>query len=126
MFKESDKFFASRILHFLHFLCFGMNMCIIDLISISFHLSQNKVVGERETQISHSATFSFQVVIFSYLLIHGSYNNTSDRVRRMFLIQLMAADDTPKAAMHKSACQQMVLRGQCLWRPADITKRFDD
>ncbi|RXG71934.1 putative phytanoyl-CoA dioxygenase [Armadillidium vulgare] len=37
----------------------------------------------------------FKVVIFSYLLIHGSYDNTSDRVRRMFLIQLMSAEDEP-------------------------------
>ena len=29
-----------------------------------------------------------QVLIFSYLLIHGSYSNLSDRARRMLLIQV--------------------------------------
>lgn len=29
-----------------------------------------------------------EVVIFSYLLLHGSYLNLSDRVRRMFLVQV--------------------------------------
>ena len=65
----------------------------------------------------------FQVVIFSYLLIHGSYDNTSDIVRRMFLIQLMSADDNPLSEMHLSPCQQMVLRGICEKREANIKKR---
>lgn len=81
---------------------------------------------ELRSQTETQCCIVFQVVIFSYLLIHGSYDNTSDRVRRMFLIQLMAADDTPMADMHKSACQKMVLRGKCLWRLADVTKRFED
>ena len=29
-----------------------------------------------------------QVLIFSYLLVHGSYPNLSDRARRMLLIQV--------------------------------------
>lgn len=29
-----------------------------------------------------------QVVIFSYLLVHGSYKNSSDRIRRMLLFQV--------------------------------------
>ncbi|XP_047470682.1 phytanoyl-CoA dioxygenase, peroxisomal-like isoform X1 [Penaeus chinensis] len=87
------------------------------------YLSQEKFPIEKATPLTLKRG---QVVIFSYLLIHGSYDNTSDRVRRMFLIQLMGADDTPMADMHRSACQKMVLRGKCLWRLADVTKRFDD
>ena len=30
------------------------------------------------------------ILIFSYLLVHGSYVNKSDRERRMFLIQVAA------------------------------------
>ncbi|XP_066996934.2 phytanoyl-CoA dioxygenase, peroxisomal [Anabrus simplex] len=64
------------------------------------------------------------VVIFSYLLIHGSYLNTSDRVRRMFLIQLMAADDEPLNDEHKSPAQGMVLRGRNYKRDANMETRF--
>lgn len=62
-------------------------------------------------------------MIFSYLLIHGSYDNTSDRMRRMFLIQLMSADDVPLSKVHISDCQQMVLRGRCFSKEADIKRR---
>ena len=67
-----------------------------------------------------------QVVIFSYLLIHGSYDNTSNRIRRMFLIQLMSADDTPLVKLHHSDCQRMVLRGKCVSAEADIKKRHKE
>ncbi|XP_071552862.1 probable alpha-ketoglutarate-dependent hypophosphite dioxygenase [Panulirus ornatus] len=53
-----------------------------------------------------------QVVIFSYLLIHGSYVNTSSSARRMFLMQLTAADDQPASDEEPRPCQTMVLRGQ--------------
>ncbi|KAK3868760.1 hypothetical protein Pcinc_025875 [Petrolisthes cinctipes] len=65
-----------------------------------------------------------QIVIFSYLLIHGSYDNTSrDCQRRMFLVQLMSAHDTPMSVRHISDCQGMVLRGMCYKSDADIKKR---
>ena len=63
------------------------------------------------------------VLVFSYLLVHGSYPNTSDRCRhtlytwhtlytrgvmpmlyrerRMFLIQVAAGEDTPASAVHR-------------------------
>ncbi|XP_076057463.1 phytanoyl-CoA dioxygenase, peroxisomal-like [Oratosquilla oratoria] len=64
-----------------------------------------------------------QVVVFSYLLVHGSYTNASDGVRRMHLIQLMSAEDKPLKDMHNSLCQGMVLRGENVHRKADISKR---
>ncbi|CAG2054196.1 unnamed protein product [Timema podura] len=66
-----------------------------------------------------------EVVIFSYLLIHGSYANSSkDRVRRMFLIQLMSADDEPIEDTHKSPGQGTVLRGRNKNRLANMDTRF--
>ncbi|KAG7177726.1 Phytanoyl-CoA dioxygenase, peroxisomal-like 1 [Homarus americanus] len=67
-----------------------------------------------------------QIVIFSYLLVHGSYDNNSDRIRRMFLIQLMSAEDVPLTKVHVSECQEMVLRGRCLSRDADIKRRHKE
>lgn len=64
------------------------------------------------------------VVVFSYLLVHGSYVNVSeDRVRRMFLVQLAAADDTPKSQVHRSLCNGMVLRGENPKMNADLNRR---
>ncbi|XP_047997298.1 probable alpha-ketoglutarate-dependent hypophosphite dioxygenase [Leguminivora glycinivorella] len=52
------------------------------------------------------------VVFFTYLTLHGSYRNLSDRLRRMLLIQVFAADDEPIKDMHKSLGQGLVLRGK--------------
>ncbi|XP_066950957.1 phytanoyl-CoA dioxygenase, peroxisomal-like [Macrobrachium rosenbergii] len=87
------------------------------------YLSQDKFPISKATPLSLKRG---QIVVFSYLLIHGSYDNTSDRVRRMFLIQLMSADDTPLAKVHQSDCQRMVLRGKCISRDADIKKRHKE
>ncbi|KAK7080252.1 hypothetical protein SK128_003718 [Halocaridina rubra] len=84
------------------------------------YLSQEKFPIEKATSLELKRG---QVVIFSYLLIHGSYDNTSDRIRRMFLIQLMSAEDVPLAQLHESDCQKMVLRGNCYSKDADITRR---
>lgn len=84
------------------------------------YLSQEKFPIEKALPLTLTRG---QVVIFSYLLIHGSYDNTSDRIRRMFLIQLMSADDIPMAKVHLSDCQKMVLRGHCFSREADIKCR---
>lgn len=65
------------------------------------------------------------LIIFSYLLLHGSYQNLSDRTRRMFLIQLRAADDEPTKICHQSPAQNLVLRGKNLRRSANIATRFD-
>ncbi|MCL4151356.1 UNVERIFIED_CONTAM: hypothetical protein GTU68_000371 [Idotea baltica] len=67
-----------------------------------------------------------QVTIFSYLLIHGSYENTSSVSRRMHLLQLMAAEDEPLIQAHKSPCQGLVLRGNNVKKEANILSRHKD
>ncbi|XP_047995827.1 probable alpha-ketoglutarate-dependent hypophosphite dioxygenase [Leguminivora glycinivorella] len=65
------------------------------------------------------------VVIFSYLTLHGSYRNLSDRPRRMYLIQLMSAHDEPlDPNVHKSLGQGWVLRGKNDYKKADMAERF--
>lgn len=51
------------------------------------------------------------VVIFSYLTIHGSGVNASGRPRRNWLVQMRAADDKPAVECHQSRGQGMMLRG---------------
>jgi ectoine hydroxylase-related dioxygenase (phytanoyl-CoA dioxygenase family) len=51
------------------------------------------------------------VVIFSYLTIHGSGVNASSRPRRNWLVQMRAADDFPEVETHLSRGQGMMLRG---------------
>lgn len=65
-----------------------------------------------------------ELVLFSYLLIHGSYLNLSSRVRRMFLMQVRAADDEPIEEVHLSPCQNFVLRGKNVFRAANMDTRF--
>ena len=51
-------------------------------------------------------------VMFSYLTIHASYPNKSERNRRMVLIQAVAAEDKPLSMIHRhSKGQGIVLRG---------------
>ena len=51
-------------------------------------------------------------VMFSYLTVHASYPNRSDRDRRMILIQAVSADDKPLSMIHRhSKGQGIVLRG---------------
>lgn len=65
-----------------------------------------------------------EVVIFSYLTLHGSYFNKSTRPRRMFLIQVRNVDDEPCKDVHKSPCQGLVLRGKNVKRDATMANRF--
>jgi ectoine hydroxylase-related dioxygenase (phytanoyl-CoA dioxygenase family) len=51
------------------------------------------------------------VVIFSYLTIHGSGRNESSKPRRNWLVQMRAADDLPTVECHHSRGQGMMLRG---------------
>ena len=67
-----------------------------------------------------------EIIIFSYLLLHGSYLNLSNRPRRMFLAQLRAADDEPTENVHHSHCQDLVLRGKNLHMKATMATRFVD
>lgn len=66
------------------------------------------------------------IVFFSYLLLHGSYLNLSNRTRRMFLMQVRAADDEPTKDVHKSPCQGLVLRGRNVKRHGMMALRHSD
>ncbi|XP_058803129.1 phytanoyl-CoA dioxygenase, peroxisomal-like [Phymastichus coffea] len=66
------------------------------------------------------------IIVFSYLLLHGSYLNLSDRPRRMFLAQLRSADDEPAKSVHHSHCQDLVLRGKNPFMRATMATRFVD
>lgn len=65
-----------------------------------------------------------EIIMFSYLLLHGSYLNLSTRPRRMFLMQVRAADDEPIKDVHQSPCQGLVLRGKNISRSANMANRF--
>ncbi|CAG9789164.1 unnamed protein product [Diatraea saccharalis] len=65
------------------------------------------------------------VVIFSYLLVHGSSANTSQRPRRMLLMQLASADDEPIGLQLMRPGQGWMLRGININRDASISKRFE-
>lgn len=64
------------------------------------------------------------VVVFSYLTLHGSYRNLSSRPRGMLLIQVRAADDEPLLDTHKSEGQDFVMRGKNDKKPAGMFLRF--
>ncbi|XP_066950959.1 phytanoyl-CoA dioxygenase, peroxisomal-like [Macrobrachium rosenbergii] len=72
-----------------------------------------------------------QVLIFSYLLVHGSYNNTSRHDRRMYLMQMYSGDDAPLGNEEIRPCQTMVLRGErmiggtSVWRPAILQDKIN-
>ena len=51
------------------------------------------------------------VVIFSYLLVHGSDINRSARPRKTVLVQFRDPTDPPRDAQHRSHAQGMMLRG---------------
>ncbi|CAH0593989.1 unnamed protein product [Chrysodeixis includens] len=65
------------------------------------------------------------VVVFSYLLVHGSPANRSRRPRRMLLLQAAAADDTPLGDQPLRPGQGWLLRGVNVNRDASISKRFE-
>lgn len=65
------------------------------------------------------------VLIFSYLLVHGSYPNISEKTRRMFLIQVADGNDSPASNRHRSPGAGMVLRGTNLGMTADLDKRHE-
>jgi ectoine hydroxylase-related dioxygenase (phytanoyl-CoA dioxygenase family) len=51
------------------------------------------------------------VLIFSYLTVHGSGVNTSNEERTTLLVQMRAPDDPPSNEAHQSRGQGMMLRG---------------
>jgi len=88
-----------------------------------FYVDQEKFPLEKAVPV---AAKKGQVVVFSYLLVHGSYPNMSDKSRRMLLFQMMAAEDEPLKEMHISPCHGMVLRGRNTKRDADLNRRHEE
>lgn len=66
------------------------------------------------------------VVVFSYLLVHGSPCNASPRPRRMLLLQAAAAGDAPLGTQPARPGQGWLLRGTNLNRDASISNRFEN
>jgi phytanoyl-CoA hydroxylase len=74
----------------------------------SFHLSPQEYPVEQALPLEAEAG---DVLIFSYLTIHGSGVNTSDEARTTLLVQMRAPDDPPLNDAHRSRGQGMMLRG---------------
>ncbi|KAM3955877.1 phytanoyl-CoA dioxygenase, peroxisomal [Aphomia sociella] len=89
----------------------------------NFHyVDQSKFPLERATPVIAERG---DIVIFSYLLIHGSSLNTSTRTRRMLLVQVASADDVPIGSVHLSPGLGWVLRGVNVNKDASISTRFE-
>lgn len=74
----------------------------------AFHLPLETYPVEQATPVEARAG---DVLIFSYLTIHGSGVNTSDEARTTLLVQMRAPDDPPTDNSHQSRGQGMMLRG---------------
>lgn len=74
----------------------------------SFHLPLDQYPLESSVPIEAQAG---DVLIFSYLTIHGSGVNESDEARTTLLVQMRAPDDRPTTDGHRSRGQGMMLRG---------------
>ena len=61
-------------------------------------MDQTKWALEAATPVTAKAG---DVLVFSYLLVHGSFVNMSDRERRMFLLQVAAGEDVPTTNIHR-------------------------
>ncbi|XP_052744095.1 probable alpha-ketoglutarate-dependent hypophosphite dioxygenase isoform X2 [Bicyclus anynana] len=89
-----------------------------------FHyVDQKKFPIEGATPVIASAG---DVVIFSYLLVHGSSANHSARARRMLLAQLADASDRPRGGEPGQPGRGWMLRGVNLTRDATVANRARD
>jgi phytanoyl-CoA hydroxylase len=73
-----------------------------------WHLPVEAYSLERATPVPAQAG---DVVVFSYLTIHGSGVNTTQEARTTLLIQMRDPTDRPTVATHLSRGQGMMLRG---------------
>ncbi len=73
-----------------------------------YYLSSEQYPLDSATPIEAEAG---DVLIFSYLTVHGSGVNTSDEARTTLLVQMRAPDDRPTNDAHRSRGQGMMLRG---------------
>lgn len=74
----------------------------------AFYLDQNRYSIEQATPCPARRG---DVAIFSYLTIHGSGINRSQRTRKTVLVQFRDPTDRPTADVHRSHAQGMMLRG---------------
>ncbi|MBA3943021.1 MAG: phytanoyl-CoA dioxygenase family protein [Herpetosiphonaceae bacterium] len=74
----------------------------------SFHLPLEQWPLDLATPMEAKAG---DVLIFSYLTVHGSGINASNEARTTLLVQMRAADDAPLNNAHHSRGQGMMLRG---------------
>ncbi len=74
----------------------------------SFHLPLDEYPVESATPVEAKAG---DLLIFSYLLVHGSGVNESAEARTTLLVQMRAPDDPPTVQTHLSRGQGMMLRG---------------
>jgi ectoine hydroxylase-related dioxygenase (phytanoyl-CoA dioxygenase family) len=74
----------------------------------SWHLSPDEYPVEKATPVPAKAG---DVLLFSYLTIHGSGINTSREARTTLLVQMRDPTDPPTLAVHQSRGQGMMLRG---------------
>ena len=74
----------------------------------SHHLPLDQYPVEAATPVEARAG---DVLIFSYLLVHGSGVNRSSEARTTLLVQMRAPDDPPTVQTHLSRGQGMMLRG---------------
>jgi ectoine hydroxylase-related dioxygenase (phytanoyl-CoA dioxygenase family) len=74
----------------------------------SFYLSMEDWPMERAVPIEASAS---DILLFSYLTVHGSYVNRSNRPRRILLVQMRSPENQPLTEQHRSPGQGTMLRG---------------
>ncbi|KAJ8713780.1 hypothetical protein PYW08_007400 [Mythimna loreyi] len=128
----------SMIAAFLHLDAAGPDNGGLFVYPGSHKLGPQEDVGAKETNFHYvdQTKFSLEkatpvvadrgdVVVFSYLLVHGSPGNTSRRPRRMLLLQAAAAHDRPLAQQPPRPGQGWLLRGVNFDRDASISKRFE-
>ncbi len=72
------------------------------------HLSPEEYPIEAATPVEARAG---DVLIFSYLTVHGSGVNTSDEARTTLLVQMRDPEDLPTVDTHRSRGQGMMVRG---------------
>ena len=75
---------------------------------------ENRYLDPAEYPIEKATTCPAKrgdVLIFSYLTIHGSGINTSDRTRKTVLVQIRDPEDKPADESHHSHAQGLMMRG---------------
>ncbi|XP_068619217.1 probable alpha-ketoglutarate-dependent hypophosphite dioxygenase [Battus philenor] len=89
--------------------------------TVQFHyVDQSKFPIEKATPVIAKRG---DIVVFSYLLVHGSTPNSSSRPRRMMLAQLADAHDQPLGEEKAQPGRGWLLRGVNLDRDATLAKR---